>query len=63
MLHVETVPVTEFSQNARVLWCSDTKDAVVVDPGGEPKKIEQVVTRLGVTVKAIWLNLLGQPRR
>lgn len=56
MLHVETVPVTEFSQNARVLWCSDTKEGVVVDPGGEPKKIEQLVTKLGISVKGIWLT-------
>lgn len=56
MLHIETIPVTEFQQNARVLWCSETKDAVIVDPGGEPKKVEQVVTKLGVAVKAIWLT-------
>ena len=56
MLNVETIPVTEFGQNARILWCSETKDAVIIDPGGDADKILAGVNRLGVTVKAVWLT-------
>ena len=56
MLQVETIPVTEFAQNARILWCSDTKQGVIVDPGGESAKILGVAKRLGVTITQVWLT-------
>ncbi len=56
MLNVETIPVTEFGQNCRILWCSETKDGVVVDPGGDSEKIVAAAKRLGVSIKAIWLT-------
>ncbi len=56
MLNVETIPVTEFGQNSRILWCSDTKEAVIVDPGGEGEKILAMAKDLGVSVKAVWLT-------
>lgn len=56
MLKIETIPVTEFAQNARVLWCSDTKEGVVVDPGGDIEKILAVVRRLGIKVSQVWLT-------
>ncbi len=56
MLNVETIPVTPFPQNARILWDSESKDAVIVDPGGEPEKILQRVRSLALSVSAIWLT-------
>lgn len=56
MLKIETVPVTEFAQNARILWCSDTKEGVIVDPGGDPEKLLREVRRLGLTITHIWLT-------
>jgi hydroxyacylglutathione hydrolase len=56
MLNVETVPVTEFFQNARILWCDTTRKGVIVDPGGEPQKILQAVTRLNISITEIWLT-------
>lgn len=56
MLNVETIPVTEFGQNCRILWCSETKDGVVVDPGGDSEKILTAAKDLGVSIKAIWLT-------
>lgn len=35
MLHYLTVPVTEFQQNCSILWCDETLDAAVIDPGGD----------------------------
>lgn len=56
MLNVETIPVTEFGQNSRILWCSETKQGVIVDPGGDADKILAAAQRLGVTIVAVWLT-------
>ena len=56
MLKIETIPVTEFLQNARLLWDSDTLEGVVIDPGGDAAKIMDSVRRERVKVKAIWLT-------
>lgn len=56
MLTVTTIPVTVFDQNARVLACSDTRDAVIVDPGGDSKKIIDVIVRKQLRCTAIWLT-------
>ena len=37
------VPVTPFAQNCSVIWCTNTKLAAVVDPGGEIEKIRAVI--------------------
>lgn len=46
MLEIVTIPVTPFSQNARILWESTTKSAVVVDPGGEVDLLLEVLRKL-----------------
>jgi hydroxyacylglutathione hydrolase len=56
MLQIETIPVTEFDQNARVVWCERSRLGVVVDPGGEPEKILEVVKSLGISIGQIWLT-------
>lgn len=56
MLKIETVPVTEFMQNARVVWDSESKEGIIVDPGGDAERILAVVKREGIQVKAIWLT-------
>jgi len=35
MLQFKTVPVTPFQQNCTLLWCDETGQAAVVDPGGD----------------------------
>jgi hydroxyacylglutathione hydrolase len=56
MLNSETIEVTPFPQNSRILWCSETKECVVVDPGGEAAKIADRVKALNLTCTAIWLT-------
>jgi glyoxylase-like metal-dependent hydrolase (beta-lactamase superfamily II) len=34
-IKVAVVPVTPFQQNASIVWCTATQQAVVVDPGGD----------------------------
>lgn len=56
MLEFRIVPVTPFAQNCSVLWCSETKKAAVVDPGGDLDRIEAAVADAGVTVEKILLT-------
>jgi glyoxylase-like metal-dependent hydrolase (beta-lactamase superfamily II) len=50
------VPVTPFQQNCTLLWSEATREAVVVDPGGDVPDILAAIEKSGVTVKAIWLT-------
>lgn len=50
------MPVTAFSQNCSVVWCEQTGEAALVDPGGEAQRLRQEVTALGVTVQQMWLT-------
>jgi hydroxyacylglutathione hydrolase len=56
MLKYQTVPVTAFEQNCSVLWCAETLDAAVIDPGGNLERIVAVISAHGLTMKAIWLT-------
>jgi hydroxyacylglutathione hydrolase len=53
MLLLETFPVGSFQCNCSVLACGDTKEAVVVDPGGEHQRILEIVRHYDLTVKWI----------
>lgn len=55
-LQAGVIPVTAFQQNCTVLFDSDSKAGVVVDPGGEVGKIKEVLAQNGVTIEAIWLT-------
>ena len=50
------VPVTAFQQNCTILFDSDTKRGVVVDPGGDVAAITDVLDKNGIGIEAIWLT-------
>ena len=56
MLQYHTSPVTAFQQNCSLVWCDQTGEAAVIDPGGDLEQIEWEAERLGLTLKAIWLT-------
>ena len=56
MLKYHTVPVTPFAQNCSIVWCDETKDAAVIDPGGDLPHLLAEIKRLGLTLKQIWLT-------
>ena len=43
MLQVKIVPVTAFQQNCSIVWDSESKEAVLIDAGGEPEKLKAEV--------------------
>ena len=50
------IPVTPFQQNCAILWDEATKQAVIVDPGGDVDRILAAVEQTGVAVERIWLT-------
>ena len=56
MLRHHTVPVTPFEQNCSIVWCDETMEGAVIDPGGDLPRIEAEVRRLGVTLRQILLT-------
>ena len=56
MLRYHTVPVTPFQQNASIVWCDETMQAAVIDPGGDLDVLIAEAARLGVTLTQIWLT-------
>lgn len=56
MLRYEIVPVTAFAQNCSIVWCDQTRQAAVIDPGGDLPRIEAAVQALGVDLAAIWVT-------
>ena len=55
-IDIRILPVTPFSQNCSLIWDKATKEAVLVDPGGEAAKLLDAVSELGLTLKAQWLT-------
>lgn len=56
MLHYLTIPVTPFQQNCSLIWCDQTLQAAVIDPGGDLDTILAEVKRLGLNLTQIWLT-------
>ena len=56
MLRYQTLPVTAFAQNCSIVWCDQTREAAVIDPGGEIERLLATVSELGLQLQAIWLT-------
>ena len=52
-LHYKIIPVTAFEQNCSVLWCDQTHEAAVVDPGGDLPKIKLFIEGQKLTLTKI----------
>lgn len=50
------IPVTPYAQNCTLLWCEETKDAAIVDPGGDLDLILAAITKRGVHVAKILIT-------
>lgn len=47
------VPVTPFEQNCTIFWCEKTRQAVVIDPGGDVERIQAKLSAEGLTLAKI----------
>jgi glyoxylase-like metal-dependent hydrolase (beta-lactamase superfamily II) len=50
---LESMEVGPIMANCYILGCEETKEAAVIDPGGDPDRILAALKRLGLTVKLI----------
>ncbi len=50
------IPVTPFQQNCSLLWCEETGEAAVVDPGGDLPQIIDAASQLQVRIVKILLT-------
>lgn len=55
-LQAGIVPVTPFQQNCTILFDEETKNGVVIDPGGDVAAILDAISRNGLNITEIWLT-------
>lgn len=53
---LQVVQVTPFQQNAMIFWSGESMNGVLIDPGGESRKLLAAIDELGVKIKQIWLT-------
>jgi len=56
MLKVQIIPVTPFQQNCSLIWCDETMQGAVVDPGGDLDRIVTMIQKHGVTLTQILIT-------
>lgn len=56
VLKAGIIPVTPFQQNCTILFDEETKQGVVVDPGGDVGQIVSAIEGNGFTIEAIWIT-------
>jgi hydroxyacylglutathione hydrolase len=56
MLKFEIIPVTHYRQNCSLLWCEETREAAVIDPGGDIQKILALINRLQLVLVKVLLT-------
>ncbi len=55
-VQIAVVPVTPFQQNCSVIWCEKTRQAAIVDPGGDLDQVLQVIEDEKLTLSKILLT-------
>ena len=50
---IVTLPVGLIQTNCYVVGCEETKEGVIIDPGGDPDRILAEVQRQGLTVRYV----------
>ena len=55
-LKAQILPVTPFQQNCSIVWCTKTKKAAVIDPGGEVARLKEAISGLGLDLEKVLLT-------
>lgn len=56
MLKYHTIPVTPFAQNCSIVWCDETLDAAIIDPGGNVPQLIQACHQRGLHLQQLWIT-------
>jgi hydroxyacylglutathione hydrolase len=55
-IHALIAPVTPLAQNCTIVWCTKTKKAAIIDPGGEVPRLLAALEQHGLTLEKIWIT-------
>jgi hydroxyacylglutathione hydrolase len=55
-LQYRIIPVTPLMQNCSLIWCDQTMEAAVVDPGGDIERIDAAIDGAGVRLTKVLLT-------
>ena len=56
MLKFKIIPVTDYEQNCSLIWCDQTHQAVLIDPGGDVALLLSAIKDNNLDLKQIWLT-------
>src|ERR1700679_102998 len=56
LLKAVVIPVTPYRQNCSLVWCTTTRRAAAIDPGGDLAKLREVLISQGLTVEKVLLT-------
>ncbi len=56
MLKYQIIPVTTYQQNCSLLWCDQTHQAALIDPGGDVPLLLEQIKENQVNLQQIWLT-------
>ncbi len=56
MLQFDVLPVTPFQQNCSIVWCENTLQGALIDPGGEVDRLLALAEERGVVLTKILLT-------
>lgn len=55
-LQIRVIPVTPLQQNCSLIWNEATKNAALIDPGGDIDRLFGALEHFGLTLTRIWLT-------
>lgn len=56
MLKHHVIPVTSFAQNCSIIWCDESNEAAIIDPGGDALKLITFINEQQLMVTKILLT-------
>lgn len=55
-LKAVVIPVTPYRQNCSLVWCTSTRKAALIDPGGDIEQLKEVILSQGVSLEKVLLT-------
>ncbi len=55
-LQIRVIPVTPLQQNCSLIWNEATKNAALVDPGGDAQRLLDALDHFGLKLTRMWLT-------
>jgi hydroxyacylglutathione hydrolase len=55
-LQATVIPVTPYRQNCSLVWCTASRKAAVIDPGGEVDRLKEIILSQGLSLEKVLLT-------